>query len=475
MRKLTIDVLPGMIIMLAAFFAAAAPMQALGYDERGCTDDEVAFETGHGCWVYHDSGANAGKPVRVWYYYPSSSSRRGSLEVVFAMHGSGRNAAGAIARWQPYADAHGFLLIAPEFSKAHYPTARQYNRGNVRDENGEFRSPADWTFATIEEIFDQVRKAIPEAPLTYSIQGHSAGGQFVHRMALLAPHYRFDTAVAANPGWYLLPDENYRYPCGIENLPHPEVDLAAAYGGKLVVTLGAEDNDPNARWLNHGTCAEMQGTNRYDRGRFFYELARQDALNRGLPFNWRLMEVAGVGHDANGMVHAGADAILDAEPEEEDDEEEEEDEALVLNPARDATVKARYPTSNYGYRTRLQVDGSSLKTTYMAFDLRGVSGVGQAVLTVRVTDPSRGVQHIHEAAHSQWSEAGLTYRNRPGLAGLIATLHGGGRGDVSIDLTDFIRDRTGRIITLVLSSPDRDGLYFESRESESPPQLTLYR
>jgi hypothetical protein len=281
-------------------------------------------------------------------------------------------------------------------------------------------------------------------------------------MVLLAPHYRFDTAVAANAGWYLLPDENYRYPCGIEDLPQQEIDLAAAYAGKLVLTLGTDDNDPNARWLNHGACAEMQGTNRYDRGRFFYDVARKDAFDRGLPFNWELVEVPGVGHDADGMVAAGADAIL------------EEEEVLVLNPTQDATVKAKYPTSNYGYRNVLQVDGSSLKTTYMAFDLRGVSEVGKALLRVNVTDPSKGVQYIHEAAHSQWSEAGLTYNSRSGIESLIATMYGGDRGELSIDLTDFIRDRKGRIITLVLSSPDRDGLYFESRESASPPELVIY-
>jgi predicted esterase len=453
--------------MMAVWVAAAMPTQALGYDERGCVDDDVAFETGNGCWVYYDTGANADKPVRVWYYYPPDS-RRDSLKVVFAMHGSGRNALGALERWRPYADTHGMLVIAPEFSKEHYPYARQYNRGNVRDANGNFRSSADWTFTTIEEIFDEVRRAIPEASSNYSIQGHSAGGQFVHRMLLLAPHYRIDTAVAANPGWYLLPDENYRYPCGIENLSQQAIDLAAAYASKLVITLGTEDNDPNARCLNHGTCAEMQGSNRYDRGRFFYDFARRDALDRGLPFNWELVEVPGVGHDANGMVHAGADAILE-------EEQVEDDPVLVLHPTRDATVKANYPTSNYGFRNVLQVDGRSLKTTYMAFDLRGVSEVDQAVLRVQVTDPSRGVQYIHEAAHNQWSEAGLTYRNRPGSASLVTTINGGDRGELAIDLTDFVRARLGGVITLVLSSSNRDGLYFESRESASPPELTLYR
>jgi hypothetical protein len=457
-----------MLIKLVVLFAITVPTQALGqelgYDEQGCIDTDAMFETGHGCWVYHDTGANTNKPVRVWYYYPTNFDW-GSRKVVFAMHGSGRNAGGALNRWRTYADEHGALIIAPEFNKEHYPEGRDYNRGNVRDNNGNMRSRADWTFTTIEEIFDVVREEIPEAPQRYSIQGHSAGGQFVHRMVLLGSDYRIDTAVAANPGWYLLPDEDYNYPCGIRNLQGQYVDLAAAYKMKLVITLGTEDNDPNAPLLNHGDCAEMQGSNRYDRGRFFHTFAKNDALNRGLPFTWKLVEVPGVGHNANGMVEAGADEILGAPAETQ---------ALTLNPTQDATVKANYPTSNYGRRDTLQVDGRSVKTAYMKFDLSEVSEVSRAVLRVNVTDPSSGVQRIHEAAHNQWSENDLTYNNQPGTSSLVTTINGASRGGLSIDLTEFIRDRLGRIITIVLSSSDRNGLYFESREATTPPKLELY-
>ena len=465
MRKLNICVLSRILIKLVILYAITVPTQALGYDEQGCVDTDVVFETGHGCWVYHDTGANADKPVRVWYYYPPNFDW-GSRKIVFAMHGNGRNAGGAIKRWLTYADEYGVLIIAPEFSKEHYPKGGNYNRGNVRDENGDMRSYADWTFTTIEEIFDRVRKAIPEAPQHYSIQGHSAGGQFVHRMVLLASNYRIETAVAANPGWYLLPDENYRYPCGIANLSQKEIDLAAAYASKLVITLGTEDNDPNARWLNHGACAERQGSNRYDRGRFFYAFAREDALNRGLPFNWKLVEVPGVGHNADGMVKAGADEILGAPNGKQ---------SLVLNPIQDATVKASYPTSNYGLRNVLQVDGKSVKTVYMKFDLGAVLEVSAAVLRINVTDPSNGIQYIHEAVHNQWSEKGLNYNNQPGIAGLITTINGADTSGLSVDLTDFIRARLGRVVTLVLSSSDKNGLYFESRESAAPPELELYR
>jgi hypothetical protein len=465
MGKTTIPLLSWMLFTLAVVTTTTSPLQAIEYDEQGCIDSDVIFESGHGCWVHHDTGENADRPVRVWYYYPENFSS-GSRKVVFAMHGSKRNANNAIARWQPYADEYGALIIAPEFSLDDYPKARHYNRGNVRDASGEIQSPADWTFTTIEEIFDQVISLIPDAPQLYSIQGHSAGGQFVHRMALLGINYRIETAVAANPGWYLLPDENYLYPCGIANLPPQAVDLATAYAGNLVITLGTKDNDPNATGLNHGSCAEMQGANRYDRGHFFHEYARKDALNRGLPFKWKLVGVEGIGHDADAMVEAGADEILGTLYHKD---------PLLLYPTQDATVKANYPNSNYGLRDILQVDGQSLKTTYLQFDLRSVTKIDAAILRVDVTDPSSGLQSIHEAKSNLWSETGLTYNNQPGIADLITTLNGSGTGELSIDLSNFIHSRLGQIITLVLSSTNADGLYFSSRESSSPPILELYQ
>jgi hypothetical protein len=210
----------------------------------------------------------------------------------------------------------------------------------------------------------------------------------------------------------------------------------------------------------------LQGTNRYDRGRFFFASTHEDASSLGLPFNWRLVEVPGVGHDADGMVEAGANAILgtsDVQP------------AWVLEPAQDATVKASYPTSNYGSRETLQVDGNSVKTTYLEFDLRSATEVASAVLRIHVTDPSSGVMSVHEAAHNRWTETRLTYSNQPGIAGRITTIDGAGTGWLSIDLTDYVRDRLGRVVTLVLRTSDSNGLYFESRESAAPPRLELYR
>ena len=59
-----------------------------------------------------------------------------------------------------------------------------------------------WAFSTIEHLFDEMR--VDQA--SYVLFGHSAGGQFAHRMALFRPDSRASVIVAANPGWYTMPE-----------------------------------------------------------------------------------------------------------------------------------------------------------------------------------------------------------------------------------------------------------------------------
>ena len=445
-------------------FVPAQPVTPV-YDTEGCLASEVVFEKGLGCWVYHDTGANADKPVRVWYYNPPGYSS-GSKKIVFALHGSSRDAHEAIERWYPYADIFGALIIAPEFSRAHYPKERHFGRGNVRDDRGEIRAETDWTFSTIDEIFALARQRIPGAPEVYSIQGHSAGAQFVHRKLLLQPDAPIATAVAASAGWYLNPDEYEYYPCGVADVGTLDEDLKKAYAKDLVIALGTDDVDTDAPGLNHDSCAEAQGANRYERGHFFYTSAQEDAWLRGQAFNWTVVDVSDAGHDADSMVEAGVDAIF-SEPLPFQD--------IVLSPTHDATVKARYPYSNYGRRKELQADGNSLKITYMQFDLRAIQSVNSAILKVKVTDPSDGVQNIKDVVGNNWNEATLTYSNRPAVAAKIATVKGGRTGGwLSIDITGHVAGKTGQIMSIAFDTLDSDGLYFNAKEaSDGGPELVI--
>jgi len=61
---------------------------------------------------------------------------------------------------------------------------------------------------------------------------------------------------------------------------------------------------------NRGQRAERQGMNRLERGRNAYYTAQDIARERGWAFNWKLVEVPGVGHSARRMF--GSAQALDA-------------------------------------------------------------------------------------------------------------------------------------------------------------------
>jgi len=66
-----------------------------------------------------------------------------------------------------------------------------------------------------------------------------------------------------------------------------------------------------------GANAQGEGPSRLSRGHFFYNFAKQTAKAMGAPFNWILVEVPGVAHNAQRMIQApnvGSAALLFTNP-----------------------------------------------------------------------------------------------------------------------------------------------------------------
>ena len=119
---------------------------------------------------------------------------------------------------------------------------------------------------------------------------------------------RYDTAIAANPGWYSLPIHGegplFRFPLGLDPQITPESALPALFARRLVVMLGDQDIDAAHKSLNRSPQAMAQGEHRFARGHTFYRLAKAQADMRKLPFNWTLVTVPGVAHSDKGMSDA---------------------------------------------------------------------------------------------------------------------------------------------------------------------------
>jgi hypothetical protein len=158
-----------------------------------------------------------------------------------------------------------------------------------------------WSFSYIEPVFDAAKKATGNRSATYSLYGHSAGAQFVHRFMVFVPEARVDRAVAANAGWWTLPDLAVDFPYGLRGTSLDEAALKAAFGRPLVVLLGTHDTDPDHVNLRRTPEALAQGPHRFARGRYFFEAGRSRAKELGAQFGWQLATAPGVAHSDKGM------------------------------------------------------------------------------------------------------------------------------------------------------------------------------
>ncbi|MFN5561714.1 MAG: hypothetical protein ACK5CF_13275, partial [Opitutaceae bacterium] len=117
--------------------------------------------------------------------------------------------------------------------------------------------------------------------------------------------------IAANPGSHLFPTRDADFGYGFGALPtewSDDASLRRYLAAPLTFYLGTADTDPNAKSLDRSAAALRQGASRYERGHACFAFARALAAERGWTFSWRLVEAAGVGHDA-AMMFAAPEAM----------------------------------------------------------------------------------------------------------------------------------------------------------------------
>src|SRR5262249_20037796 len=131
---------------------------------------------------------------------------------LLVFHGAERNAEDYRDYARALADRNCMLVAAPLFAQHTFPAWR-YQRGGIVDKYGEPRDPGKWTGRLVLELFDWVRKQ-EGRPLAYSLIGHSAGGQFLSRLAAFVPT-QAQRIVLANAGTYVLPSLAVDAPYGM--------------------------------------------------------------------------------------------------------------------------------------------------------------------------------------------------------------------------------------------------------------------
>jgi hypothetical protein len=274
------------------------------------SEAERRLEAGSGSFLFTASPGARDRPVRVWYHIPENLDR--DARVVFTMHGSGGTSRGGRSNrdaWAPLADRYGFVVFAPEFSWAYYPTASHYHWGNMHTEEGQPIDESQWAFTTVSGMFDDVQRRFGITTPNYSIYGHSAGAQFVQRMMMFRPDPRIEVYIAANPGNYTMPSMEWEYPYGMDKgnaelNRQTEALLTAALQRPFVLLLGSADTSTELSANNMRPEAMAQGRNRAERADRFFELAREEAEKRNVSFNWVFRVIPDIAHSNTGMAES---------------------------------------------------------------------------------------------------------------------------------------------------------------------------
>jgi poly(3-hydroxybutyrate) depolymerase len=256
-------------------------------------------------WVWKDAKGRSDTPMRVYTYRPRDCDS--TCPIVMVLHGRKRNASAYRDYWELLADHYKVMIIAPEFSKEHWPRAADYNLGGM----GQEQDRNKWVFATIEHLFDEMRVD----QKSYVLFGHGAGAQVAQRMALLWPDNRASAIVVANPGWYTMPEFRKdkavdSFPYSVAGAPGGEPDVRKALARRLVLMVGEGDEDPDDEGLAESSGAKKQGETRTERGENFFKAATTVATDLGVKLAWELNEMPDNIRDGEKVSKAAADAVL---------------------------------------------------------------------------------------------------------------------------------------------------------------------
>ncbi len=249
-----------------------------------------------------------GPAINVRTFVPEHATE--STPIVIVMHGGSRGAERYFNDWRLLGAEHDFIVVVPHFPVEDFPSSYEYNLGHVFVRGTSRLRPKEaWTFSAIELLFDEVVAKLGGDQAEYTLFGHSAGSQFVHRFLYYMPDARVSRYLAANAGWYTMPDFDTGYPYGLEDAAISDERLAAAFQKDVVILLGREDIDETDPDLRNTREARRQGKNRFVRGLTYFSVARTNAAKFGVDLQWRLAIVDGAGH-VNGQMAPAAAAFV---------------------------------------------------------------------------------------------------------------------------------------------------------------------
>jgi len=278
------------------------------------------FTTGSGHYVLEGGPGRRDKCIEIHYHLPAGFSKESP--VILVVPGAGRNGWDYRDAWIDASEKYNVLVLSPSFSEEHYPRFWNYNLGGLIFDVEISRNPRrisdykisthpeEWILGDLDRVFKSAKEQLDVSATSYDAFGHSAGGQFLHRMAIFHLENKAHRILAANSGWYTVPVFDDRFPYGLDGSIATHESLARAFRSSLVVFLGERDDKDETRGdLARSAEIDIQGGGRIERGRYFYAAAVKTAAEIGAELDWEMVIVPDIGHDYRRMIKAAAEYL----------------------------------------------------------------------------------------------------------------------------------------------------------------------
>lgn len=266
----------------------------------------LAAQPGANTMVFEDP-AFPGRAIPLHSACPPGYSP--DMPVLFVHHGVRRNAPDYRDYWAACAEQSGILVIAVEFTETAFPDYLAYHFGNRHAPDGSPTPRSQWTYGVVPRLFDLLRAQGVTRRDRYGLFGHSAGGQFVHRMLSFGYRDRVAVAVSANAGTYAMPDLETPWPFGLGESGLDAQALRDLLAFPLAVMAGTADTRTTGRFFPKGPRSMRQGAHRHERAHNYVRAGHAAAERMQARCAWRVIDVPGVGHDGEAMSCAAAPVV----------------------------------------------------------------------------------------------------------------------------------------------------------------------
>lgn len=262
---------------------------------------------GEGYFLYDEYPPLAHRPVGIHYYIPETG-RPGGMPVLFLIHGAGRDARPLLNAVKEKLDEKKVIGISLEIPDSTYKV-REFQEVAIFDAQGELNPDSLRTTNLVDHIYLFLVKNLCIPAGGYDIYGHSAGGQFIHRLLLFHESPYLRRAMIGSPGWYTFPDPEQEYPYGLRGTREADIGTIEKFLQKeAYLHLGTADTSREGV-LRKTPEADAQGRDRLDRGLNFFAYLQRLAEQTGTPLNWQLVRAEGMVHDSARMALLGIDYL----------------------------------------------------------------------------------------------------------------------------------------------------------------------